>query len=190
MQGRRRWQRILGRPLTVGALAVGSAFAFVAVPLCITEGLSCFFVHRNWFRPLPDAVLLTATLSPQGMCWQRLQFEHQHRIVCDMASTVCGLALNLSSAALLTRCIQRNIHLFPPIAPPLPAPIATAHGTAAIASVIVLPFAYRRGPGTFLLAMHLTAALFIAPTMHTLLSEAVRKLVTRGEDKVLDVDES
>jgi hypothetical protein len=55
---------------------------------------------------------------------------------------------------------------------------------------IVFPLAHRRGPDAVSRTIALVGVLWFAPLIHSVIHEAVRKLTTCGEKKVLDVDES
>jgi hypothetical protein len=55
---------------------------------------------------------------------------------------------------------------------------------------VSIPLLLWQGPKMFLFGNMFAATLYAVPTMHTLLKRAVRNLVTRGDDKMLDVEES
>jgi hypothetical protein len=176
---RRRWQRILGHPLTVGLLTAGSALVFVAAPLVMAEGLTRLFVRCNWFYPEQPA-------GAALLWWKRQEYEQDHLDACrKVANTLTGV-LSVSSMLLLVRRAARYADPWFYRVTTLPiiflAPVAEQE--------IVQPLAHRRGPKTAALACFLAATFYVAPVMHTLMSEAVRNIVARGEDKVLDVDES
>jgi hypothetical protein len=148
-------------------------------PYVLTEGLTRFFVRRNWFPP-------SAPSSP-ALFWQGGQlYAQDHFASCRRVSFALTGVLNFSATLLLTVRAARNPDWW------FYRPNATRSLLvgAVVEQSVVLPFARRCGPRTAAIVSILSATLFNVPMMHALINQAVRKMVTRGEAKVLDVDEA
>jgi hypothetical protein len=178
---RRRWQLIVGHSVTVGMLTAGSALAFTVAPYVLMDGLTRFFVRHNWF---PPSVPSSPALFWQG--GQQLQYAQEHFASCRRVSFALTGVLNFSTTLLLASRAARNPeHWFY-----RPGARRTWYTAIAVEQGVVLPLARRCGLGTAAIVNILSSTLFYVPMMHALINETLRKIVTRGEDKVLDVDES
>ena len=174
-----RWQRILGHSLTVGVLTAGSALAFTVAPYVLMDGLTRFFVRRNWFPP--------SVPSSPALFWQGgQQYAQEHFASCRRVSFALTGVLNLSATVLLAyrAALDPDLWLY------RPGVDRIWYMALAVEHAIVLPLARRRGTRTAAIVNILSSTLFNGPMVHALINQAVRKMVTRGEDKVLDVDES
>jgi len=183
---------MLGHPLTVQVLTAGTAVALVVTPLFVSVGLRRFFMHRDWFRPERSHAI------PAALTWKRHHYEQLHLAACRKASASVGLTLHLSSSVLLAGVLVRDLAA---VARARRGPVDHQLLVCFANSVLVLlastvnvgvsiPLLLWQGPKMFLLGNMFAATLYTVPTMHTLLKRAVHNFVTRGEDKMLDVEES
>jgi hypothetical protein len=162
-------------------LTASSTLALVVTPILVAERLTRF-VLRRFFPEQPPGAL---------WWWKRQQYEQNHLdIVLNVSHMLTGV-LRLSAMLLP---LLRALHN-PALIGDLwwfhrPGFLRTLLVGTAVDKAVMRPLARYRGPGTALLVDILGSTLFVAPAMHALINEAMRKIVVRGENKVLDIGEA